>query len=93
MTALEQLERDAAQQRLELEAAFRDLRRRLTLPRLADEAVALLAPGRSRLAPIFTAARRHPMLAAALFAGASWLFKQGLDRRPPKRANDRSLET
>ncbi len=45
MTALEQLERDAAQQRLELDAAFRDLRRRLTLPGLANEAVALLAPG------------------------------------------------
>ena len=93
MTSLRELEREAEVRRADLDAAFRDLRKRLTLPGLADEAAALLDPGRARLVPAYSAVKRHPMLAAALLAGAGWLFKQGLHRRPRGKSNGRSLES
>lgn len=93
MTPLQQLERKAEQKRLEVTAALGDLRARLTLRGLADEAAALIDPCQSCAAPLYVAVKRHPLVAAALLAGTGWLFRQGIDRQPLKKTNRRNLKS
>ena len=87
MKPLQELQREAAQKRLEMDAAFRDLRGRLTVRGLADETAALITPYQSRVMPIYESVKRNPLVAAALLAGAGWLISQGRDRQPPKKRN------
>jgi hypothetical protein len=91
MKSLDQLERDAEDQRVLFEASLGALRKRLTLRGLADEAAALADPAATRLVPAYAAVKRHPLAAAAVLAGAGWLFKQAVDRGPRRKANGRRI--
>ncbi len=93
MTPLQLLQRDAAQKRSEMDAAYQDLRARLTLRGLADEAVACAAPYRPQVLPIYESVKRHPLIAAVLLVGASWLISLGRDRQPAKRTANRKLKS
>lgn len=87
MTPLSQLEKDARDRRMQFAATLGDLRSRLTLPGLADEALGLLDPHFTRLPPVYAAVKRHPLIAASAIAGASWLLKQALQKTARVRKN------
>lgn len=93
MTRLQQLERDALQKRQEVDAAFNDLRARLTVRGLANEAVTLAAPYRPAVLPVYEAVRRHPLIATALLAGAGWLMSQSRNRQSGKKTSRRKLKS
>jgi hypothetical protein len=85
MSSLQQLEREARDKRAQFNATLSDVKRRLTLPGLAKEALLHVDPHLSRLPPAFLAVKRHPILAAGALAGASWLLSQVL--RPVRQRN------
>lgn len=83
MRSLQQLEKEALQRRAQFNATLSDVQNRLTIPGLAKEALLHMDPHLSRLPPAFLAVKRHPILAASVVAGVSWLLKQVL--RPVRR--------
>ena len=87
MSSLQQLEKEALDRRMQFAATLLDLRRRLTLPGLADEALRLFDPNFTRLPPVYSAVKRHPLLVAGALAGAGWLFKQALQKSSRHRKN------
>jgi hypothetical protein len=83
MRSLEQLEKEAHERREQFNATLHDVQSQLTFPGLAREALRHVDPHLARLPPAFLAVKRHPVVAAAALAGASWLLKQVL--RPARR--------
>ena len=83
MSSLDQLEKEAHDRRAQFNAKLREVQSQLTLPGLAREALRHVDPHLARLPPAFLAVKRHPVIAAAALAGASWLLKQVL--RPTRR--------
>jgi hypothetical protein len=83
MRSLEQLEKEAHERREQFYATLHDVQSQLTFPGLAREALRHVDPHLARLPPAFLAVKRHPVVAAAALAGASWLLKQVL--RPARR--------
>ena len=53
-----------------------DVQGRLTLSGLARETLELINPQYTRLRIAYSAVTRNPILAAGVFAGVGWLFKQ-----------------
>jgi hypothetical protein len=78
MKSVEHLERQAREQRAQLQSSIIALQKRLTFPGLVTEAVELIIPGQFHLLPAIAAAKRHPLLSVALVTAASWIFKRGL---------------
>lgn len=78
MSSLDQLEKEAHDRRAQFNATLLDVQNQLTLPGLAREALRHVDPHLARLPPAFLAVKRHPVVAAAALAGASWLLKQVL---------------
>lgn len=93
MTPLQLLQRDAAQKRIEMDAAYDDLRARLTVRGLVDEAVACVAPYRPHVVPIYESVKRYPLIAAVLLVGAGYLTSLGRDGRPAKKTANRKLKS
>lgn len=78
MRRIEQLERQAREQRAQLQSSILVLRNRLTLPGLAADAAELIIPSRFHVLPAIAAAKRHPLFSMVLMTAASWLIKSGL---------------
>jgi hypothetical protein len=76
MNTLQQLERNAHDRRAEFNAKLMQVQNRLTLRGLADEAFVHLDHRFARALPVYSAAKRHPLLAAGAIASVAWLFKQ-----------------
>ena len=78
---------DARASRTQLAKSFREVRRRLSLPQLAEDALAGLDPKLEFLGRVKLGLKRHPLLAAGLLAGAGWLINDasqaGRGRRGP----------
>ena len=83
MRSLDQLEKEAHERREQFNATLLEVQSQLTFPGLAREALRHVDPHLARLPPAFLAVKRHPVVAAAALAGASWLLKQVL--RPARR--------
>jgi len=84
MTSLQQLEMEARARRAQFNATLSDVQGRLTPAGLTKEVLLHADPHLTRLSPVFLAVKRHPVVAAAALAGASWLLKQVL-RQPSRR--------
>jgi hypothetical protein len=78
LSQLEKLEKEAHERRARFNATLLDVQNQLTLPGLAREALRHVDPHLARLPPAFLAVKRHPVVAAAALAGASYLLKQVL---------------
>ena len=79
---------DARASRAELIAAVQNLRRRLSLPELAEDALRAIDPQLTFLGRVKGRIQRNPLLAAALLAGAGWLAgggSNGHETRHPHR--------
>ena len=87
MRSLQQLEKEARDRRAQFATTLLDLRSRLTLPGLADETLRHLDPHFTRLPPVYSAVKRHPLLVASAIAGAGWLLKQALQKNTSSRKN------
>jgi len=78
---------DARASRSQLAKSFREVRRRLSLPQLAEDALAGSDPKLAFLERAISGVKRHPLLAAGLLAGAGWLItgasQAGRSRRGP----------
>ena len=90
MRSLDQLEKEAHDRRAQFNATWRDVQNQLTFPGLAREALRHIDPHFRRLPPAFLAVKRHPVVAAAALASASWLLKQVLG---PARGTFRNSRT
>jgi hypothetical protein len=89
MTSLEALEREADRRKSQFEARLEQVKHRLTPAGLADEALrALDVSGRSATAAAVETAKRNPLLALGLAAGAGWLILGA--RQSAKRASKRA---
>ena len=75
MKTLQQLEKNAQDRRAEFTAKLTQLQNRLTLRGLADEAFRHLDPRFTQVLPVYSAVKRHPLVAAGAVAGLTWLFK------------------
>jgi len=75
MKTLQQLEKNAQDRRAEFTAKLTQLQNRLTLRGLADEAFRHLDPRFTQVLPVYSAVKRHPLVAAGAVAGLAWLFK------------------
>lgn len=73
MTSMPKAVADARASRAELIAAVQDLRRRLSLPELAEDALRAIDPELTFLGRMKARIQRNPLLAATLLAGAGWL--------------------
>ena len=74
MKTLQQLERDARDRRADFTTRLSEFRSRMTLPSLAEEAFSHLDPKFAHVLPVYSAVKRHPLLAAGVVAGVAWLF-------------------
>jgi len=75
MATIEELEREADRRKSRFEARLEEVKQRLTPAGIADEALrAIDVSGRSVTAAAVDTARRSPLLALGLAAGAGWLF-------------------
>ncbi|MGQ0485329.1 MAG: hypothetical protein ACT4SY_08280 [Hyphomicrobiales bacterium] len=89
MDSLTENRMEVRARRAQLAKSFEDVRRRLSLPQLAEDALAKLDPELVFLGRAQSAIRRNPLLAAGLLAGAVWLVsdasqdgrRSGPDRR------------
>ena len=89
MRSLQQLEKEARDRRAQFATTLLDLRSRLTLPGLADEALGHLDPHFTRLPSVYSAVKRHPLLVASALAGVGWLLKQALQKNTRSRKNSK----
>ena len=87
MRSLQQLEKEARDRRAQFATTLLDFRSRLTLPGLADEALRHLDPHFTRLPPVYSAVKRHPLLTASALAGVGWLLKQVMQKNKRSRKN------
>jgi hypothetical protein len=71
---------DARESRAALAKSLQRLRRRLNPPELANDALAMLDPQLKFLGRAFAGIKRHPLLAAALVAGAGWVVSGASSR-------------
>lgn len=78
MSSLLQLEKEAQDRRAQFAKTLLEVRGRLTLSGLANEALGLVNPQYIRLRSAYSSIKRNPILAAGILAGAGWLFKQAL---------------
>ena len=78
MTSLHQLEKEARERRAQFNATLSDVHSRLTPAGLAKEVLLHTDPHLTKLSPAFMAVKRHPVVAAAAIAGASWLLRQAI---------------
>ena len=69
---------DARRSRAELIATVEELRHRFSLPQLAEDALGAIDPELTFLGRVKAGIERHPLLASALVAGASWLAVDAL---------------
>jgi len=67
------IKNDAHASRAQLAKSFQEARRRLSLPQLAEDALARFDSKLGFLGRVKSGIRRHPLLAAVLLAGAGWL--------------------
>jgi ElaB/YqjD/DUF883 family membrane-anchored ribosome-binding protein len=75
MPTIEALEHEADRRKLQFESRLEQVKQRLTPAGIADEALrALDVSGRSATAAAVDTARRNPLLALGLAAGAGWLI-------------------
>ena len=75
MATIEDLEREADRRKSQFESRLEQIKQRLTPAGIADEALrALDVTGRSATAAAVDTARRNPLLALGLAAGAGWLI-------------------
>ena len=87
MKTIEKLELDVLTERARFKATAEAVGKRLTLHSLADD---LLDPQLTYVQRANTALKRNPLLAAGVFAGASWLLSEMLQNktsRSPKPAS------
>ena len=87
MKSLQQLEKEVRDRRMQFVTTLLELQSRLTLPGLADEALRHFDPHSTRLLPLYSTVKRHPLLAVSALAGAGWLFKQALQKTARNRKN------
>ena len=73
MTNLPKAISDARVSRADLIKTYHDIRRRLSLPELAEDALRAIDPELTFLGRVTAGIQRNPLLAAALLAGAGWL--------------------
>ena len=78
MTTLRKLEQEAQDRHANFSKTLADVQGRLTLPGLAGEVLQLVSPQYTRLRIAYSVVKRNPILAAGVFAGAGWLFKQAV---------------
>ncbi len=101
MNSLIQINDDARARRAQLAKSFQEVRHRLSLPQLAEDALIGLDPRLGFLGRVKSGIKHNPLLAAVLLAGAGWLVSdasQGsgrsglngsnLPRHPAKTANN-----
>jgi ElaB/YqjD/DUF883 family membrane-anchored ribosome-binding protein len=75
MATIEDLEREADRRKSRFEARLEQVKQRLTPAGIAGEALrAIDVSGRSATAAAVDTARRNPLLALGLAAGAGWLI-------------------
>ena len=75
MATIEELEHEADRRKSRFEARLDEVKRRLTPSGIADEALrAIDISGRSASVAAADTARRNPLLALGLAAGAGWLL-------------------
>lgn len=86
MDDLKRARKNAQGRRKDVLKNFETVRARLTLPQLADDALAMLDPGLILPRRITTAVASQPLASALLFGGAAWLLSIGGDRSPPARS-------
>jgi hypothetical protein len=89
MDSLTEIRNDARARRAQLTKSFDNVRRRLSLPQLAEDALAKLDPELVFLGRAQSAIKRNPLLAAVLLTGAVWLVSdasQGGRSGPDHRA-------
>jgi hypothetical protein len=96
MNKLEELQREADRRKAEFEAKVDEIRERLQPRKIAEEALRTVTPpGGLPGDAVLDAARRSPLLALTLAAGAGWLFMKSRNkgRRPRRgRANEKRLK-
>jgi hypothetical protein len=96
MKTIEELEREADLRKAEFEAKVDEIRERLMPKKIAEEALRTVsAPGSAAADAMLDAARRSPVLALTLAAGAGWLIlkTRGKSRRSKRaRSNDKRLK-
>ena len=89
MATVEDLEREADRRKSQFEARLEQVKQRLTPAGIADEALrAIDISGRSATAAAVDTARRNPLLALGLAAGAGWLILGA--RQSARRASSRA---
>ena len=89
MATVEDLEREADRRKSQFEARLEQVKQRLTPAGIADEALrAIDISGRSATAAAVDTARRNPLLALGLAAGAGWLILGA--RQSARRASRRA---
>jgi ElaB/YqjD/DUF883 family membrane-anchored ribosome-binding protein len=75
MATIEELEHEADRRKLRFEARLDEVKRRLTPSGIADEALrAIDSSGKTASVAAVDTARRNPLLALGLAAGAGWLL-------------------
>ena len=82
MDELKRARKNAKARRKEMLTRIETVRGRLTLPRLADDALSILDPETILPRRIKAAVANQPLAASVLLAGAAWLLLQN-DRKPP----------
>ncbi len=88
MDSLTEIKKDVRARRTQLVKSFENVRHRLSLPELAEDALTKIDPGLRFLGRAQSAIKRNPLLAAALITGAAWLVSdaaQGGSRSGPGR--------
>ena len=78
MTRLEQLEMDALKSRQQLAGTISQIRSKLTPDALAAESLKGIDSRLPLLKKLESAAKRHPLLAAGILAGASFLIQRAI---------------
>jgi hypothetical protein len=73
MSSLAAIKSDVHASRAQLAKSFQEVRRRLSLPQLAEDALAGFDWKLGFLGRVKSGIRRLPLLAAVLLAGAGWL--------------------
>ena len=81
MKSLAKARSDARASRAELTRNLHDIRRRLSPPELAADALAMVDPELNFLGRVQSGIKRNPLLASVLLAGAGWLFSDTLRAR------------
>ena len=72
MTNLPKAISDARASKADLIKTYHDIRRRLSLPELAEDALRAIDPELTFLGRVKAGIQRNPLLAAALLAGVGW---------------------